>query len=103
MGSSPFGLLQQLPDHEEDREDADHRVAEEECWNVPEPREEDGIAADERHDEGRRECVVCCEGRPPGLVHKGVAVETLYFACLFPLEERECHDGEIDKLRSSNL
>lgn len=35
MRLQPFGLLQEFPADEDDREDCNHEVGEEEVWDVP--------------------------------------------------------------------
>lgn len=52
------GLLDKLPPEEQDWEHGDHGVGEQEGRDVPVALEEDGVAADERHDEGSCESVV---------------------------------------------
>jgi len=96
LGLQPASLLDEFPADKQNGEDADHGVAEEEGGHVPVAGQEDGVAADEGHDEAARQRVPRRVGLAPALVRERVAREALGLAGAHEVDEGVGHDGEVD-------
>lgn len=58
-GFLPFGALDELPAHKKYGEHPNHCIREEECWEVPATRQENGVPTDEGHNEASGKRVPC--------------------------------------------
>lgn len=102
MGLQPFRLLNDLPEHEEDRGKDDHgivcdeRVCGEVTWL-------EGRVAVNKHDsdleEQRDPCAIWLE---PAAVRESLAIKTLGLASLVESDVSAAHDDKVDQTSSSD-
>jgi hypothetical protein len=95
--------LEQLPGHEQNRENANHCIREKKRRYTPHAGQKNGISANKCHDKATRERVPRQVRLKGTFIWQGVSRQALRFACLLKADECEGHDREVDQLRSSDL
>jgi len=60
------------------------------------------ISTYERHDRATSKSIPRAKRLPETLMRQKIPVEALRIACILPLDERECHNGEVDQLASGD-
>lgn len=103
LGLEELGPVEEFPPEVNNREDADHSVGEEECWDGPISGKEDGVTTDECHGCGADESEVGDVWLEPAAVWQGFPGNALGRESFLEADEGESDDGEIDELGGGDL
>lgn len=103
LGLEELGPVEEFPPEVNNREDADHSVREEECWNGPVAGKEDGVTTDESHGCGADASEVGDVWLEPAAVWQGLPGNALGRESFLEADEGESDDGEVDELGGGDL
>lgn len=95
--------MEEFPTEIQNRENTNHGVREEECRDGPISRQKDGVATDKRHDGSASTSDVSDIRLEPASIGQRFSGDSLCIKGFLEADEGECHDREVDELRSGDL